>query len=65
MTDIKTHIGFQEAQIALRVNNSVYNGDLSQLKTLIRAGADPNAKFFDGRSPLVCFLIFSSKKLMN
>ncbi|KAL4577955.1 hypothetical protein LXL04_014070 [Taraxacum kok-saghyz] len=52
VTDIKTHIGFQEAQIALRVNNSVYNGDLWQLKTLIRAGADPNAKFFDGRSPL-------------
>ncbi|CAH1436932.1 unnamed protein product [Lactuca virosa] len=50
--DIKTHIGFQDAQLSLRVNISVYNGDLFELKSLIRAGADPNKKLFDGRSPL-------------
>lgn len=55
VTDIKAHIEIQEEQLALRVNGSVYNGDLSQLKSLIRAGADPNKKNFDGRSPLVCF----------
>lgn len=56
--DIKTHIGFQDAQLSLRVNISVYNGDLFELKSLIRAGADPNKKLFDGRSPLVCLLTF-------
>lgn len=52
VTDIKVHIGLQEAQLELRVNSSVYNGDLYQLKSLIRAGADPNKTNFDGRSPL-------------
>ncbi|KAL4577960.1 hypothetical protein LXL04_014075 [Taraxacum kok-saghyz] len=52
VTDIKVHIGMQEAELALRVNSSAYNGDLSQLKSLIRAGADPSIKDYDGRSPL-------------
>ncbi|CAI9272031.1 unnamed protein product [Lactuca saligna] len=52
LRDIKTHIGFQDAQLALRVNISVYNGDLFELKSLIRAGANPNKTLFDGRSPL-------------
>ena len=56
-SEIKAHIETQEAQLALRLNNAAYNGDLFQLKALIRAGADPNKKNFDGRSPLVCFIL--------
>ncbi|PWA51284.1 potassium channel, voltage-dependent, EAG/ELK/ERG, Ankyrin repeat-containing domain protein [Artemisia annua] len=52
VSEIKAHIEIQEAQLALRLNNAAYNGDLTQLKNLIRAGADPNKKNFDGRSPL-------------
>nr|XP_043633868.1 potassium channel SKOR-like [Erigeron canadensis] len=52
VTDITVHIGMQEAELALRVNSSAYNGDLSQLKSLIRAGADLNKTDYDGRSPL-------------
>ncbi|XP_022869416.1 potassium channel SKOR-like [Olea europaea var. sylvestris] len=51
-SDITLHIGKQEAELALRVNSASYNGDLYQLKGLIRAGADPNKKDYDGRSPL-------------
>lgn len=51
-TDITLHIGKQEAELALRVNSSAYHGDLYQLKGLIRAGADPNKRDYDGRSPL-------------
>lgn len=53
-SDITFHIGKQEAELALRVNSSAYYGDLYQLKSLIRAGADPNKKDYDGRSALVC-----------
>lgn len=53
-TDITLHIGKHEAELALRVNSSAYYGDLYQLKSLIRAGADPNKKDYDGRTPLVC-----------
>ncbi|PWA53533.1 Ankyrin repeat-containing protein [Artemisia annua] len=52
VSEIKAHIELQEAQLALRLNNAAYKGDLSRLKSLIRAGADPNKKNFDGRTPL-------------
>ncbi|KAI3715563.1 hypothetical protein L6452_22549 [Arctium lappa] len=42
--DITTHIGMQEAELALRVNSSAYNGDLAQLKSLIRSETGPNKK---------------------
>ena len=32
-------IGRQESELALRVNNAAYHGDLYQLKSLIRSGA--------------------------
>ncbi|KAL7094338.1 hypothetical protein ACP275_11G097300 [Erythranthe tilingii] len=51
-SDITFHIGKQEAELALRVNSAAYYGDLYQLKTLIRSGADPNKKDYDGRSAL-------------
>ncbi|GMI92012.1 STELAR K+ outward rectifier [Hibiscus trionum] len=51
-SDISFHIGRQEAELALRVNCAAYNGDLYQLKSLIRAGADPNKTDYDRRSPL-------------
>ncbi|KAM0057367.1 putative cyclic nucleotide-binding domain, potassium channel, voltage-dependent, EAG/ELK/ERG [Helianthus debilis subsp. tardiflorus] len=51
-TDITLHIGKHEAELALRVNSATYYGDLYQLKSLIRAGADPNKKDYDGRTPL-------------
>ncbi|KAG9137578.1 hypothetical protein Leryth_019769 [Lithospermum erythrorhizon] len=51
-SDITSHIANQEAELALKVNNAAYNADLQQLKSLIRAGADPNNKDYDGRSPL-------------
>ncbi|XP_043719282.1 potassium channel KOR1-like isoform X2 [Telopea speciosissima] len=67
-SDITLHIGQQEAELALRVNNAAYQGDLYQLKKLIQAGANPNKIDYDGRSPLhlaasrgyediTCFLI--------
>ncbi|GER27272.1 potassium channel SKOR family protein [Striga asiatica] len=51
-TDITFHIGKQEAELALRVNSAAYYGDLYQLKSLIRSGADPNKKDYDGRLAL-------------
>ncbi|XP_042483218.1 potassium channel SKOR-like isoform X1 [Macadamia integrifolia] len=51
-SDIALYIGKQEAELALRVNNAAYQGDLYQLKNLIQAGADPNKIDYDGRSPL-------------
>ncbi|MFQ6662898.1 hypothetical protein Gotur_030595 [Gossypium turneri] len=51
-SDISFHIGRQEAELALRVNCAAYNGDFYQLKSLIRAGADPNKTDYNGRSPL-------------
>ncbi|XWS18037.1 hypothetical protein CRYUN_Cryun32bG0007800 [Craigia yunnanensis] len=55
-SDISFHIGKQEAEIALRVNSAAYHGDLYQLKSLIRAGANPNKTDYDGRSPLVSIM---------
>ncbi|XVF86189.1 hypothetical protein PTKIN_Ptkin18bG0020200 [Pterospermum kingtungense] len=51
-SDIAFHIGKQEAELALRVNCAAYHGDIYQLKSLIRARADPNKTDYDGRSPL-------------
>ncbi|KAL0430484.1 UNVERIFIED_CONTAM: Potassium channel SKOR, partial [Sesamum radiatum] len=51
-SDITFHIRKQEAELALRVNCAAYYGDLFQLKSLIRSGADPNMKDYDGRSAL-------------
>ncbi|XP_043695899.1 potassium channel SKOR-like isoform X2 [Telopea speciosissima] len=52
-SDITFYIGKQEAELALRVNNAAYHGDLYQLKGLIQAGADPSKTDYDGRSPLL------------
>lgn len=51
-SDITSHIAKQEAELALKVNNAAFHGDLYQLKSLIRAGADPKKTDYDGRSPL-------------
>ncbi|KAG8383669.1 hypothetical protein BUALT_Bualt04G0037900 [Buddleja alternifolia] len=51
-SDITFHIAKQEAELALRLNSAAYYGDLYQLKSLIRAGADLNKTDYDGRSPL-------------
>ncbi|XP_042480826.1 LOW QUALITY PROTEIN: potassium channel SKOR-like, partial [Macadamia integrifolia] len=51
-SDLTFYIGKQEAELALRVNNAAYHGDLYQLKGLIQAGADPSNTDYDGRSPL-------------
>ncbi|KAG4402628.1 hypothetical protein GLYMA_02G243400v4 [Glycine max] len=51
-SDITFHLGKQEAELALKVNSAAFNGDMYQLKGLIRAGADPNKADYDGRSPL-------------
>ncbi|KAG4939215.1 hypothetical protein JHK85_045940 [Glycine max] len=51
-SDITFHVGKQEAELALTVNNAAFNRDLYQLKGLIRARADPNKTDYDGRSPL-------------
>ncbi|KAL2252506.1 UNVERIFIED_CONTAM: Potassium channel SKOR [Sesamum indicum] len=50
--DITFHIRKQEAELAVKVNCAAYYGDLYQLKSLIRSGADPNLKDYDGRSAL-------------
>ncbi|KAH6837532.1 STELAR K+ outward rectifier [Perilla frutescens var. hirtella] len=51
-SDITFHIGKQEADLALRVNSAAFYGDLYQLKSVIRSGADPNKKDYDGRTAL-------------
>lgn len=52
------HIGKQEAELALKVNSAAFQGDIYQLKSLVRSGADPNKTDYDGRAPLVCFNLF-------
>lgn len=54
-SDITFHIGKQEADLALRVNSAAFYGDLHQLKSVIRSGADPKKKDYDGRTALVLF----------
>ncbi|KAI0523222.1 hypothetical protein KFK09_005616 [Dendrobium nobile] len=51
-SDITLHIGRQESELALKVNNAASHGDLHHLKGLIRAGADPKKTDYDGRSAL-------------
>lgn len=51
-SDITFHIGKLESELALKVNRAAYDGDMYQLKSLIRAGADPKKTDYDGRSPL-------------
>jgi CRP-like cAMP-binding protein len=51
-SDITFHISKQEAELALKLNSAAFYGDLYQLKSLIRAGGDPNKTDYDGRSPL-------------
>ncbi|XP_020146300.1 potassium channel KOR1 isoform X2 [Aegilops tauschii subsp. strangulata] len=51
-SDITFHIGKQEEELTLRVNNAAFYGDLHQLTGLIRAGANPKNTDYDGRSPL-------------
>uniref|UniRef100_A0A453R9Q5 Uncharacterized protein n=1 Tax=Aegilops tauschii subsp. strangulata TaxID=200361 RepID=A0A453R9Q5_AEGTS len=55
-SDITFHIGKQEEELTLRVNNAAFYGDLHQLTGLIRAGANPKNTDYDGRSPLVRIL---------
>lgn len=52
-SDIASHIGKQESELALKVNNAAYHGDLYQIKNLLNAGADMNKTDYNGRSPLV------------
>ncbi|CAM6092005.1 unnamed protein product [Calypogeia fissa] len=42
----------QEAELALRVNNASYQGDLVQLKQLVKEGAVVVRADYDGRTPL-------------
>lgn len=58
-SDITFHISKQEAELALKLNSAAFYGDLYQLKSLIRAGGDPNKTDYDGRSPLVRSYSFS------
>ncbi|XP_042398205.1 potassium channel KOR1-like [Zingiber officinale] len=51
-SDITFHIGKQEAEIALRVNNAASYGNLNHLKGLVRGGADPKKTDYNGCSPL-------------
>jgi potassium channel len=52
-SDITFHIGKLESDLALKVNRTAFDGDMYQLTSLIRAGADPKKTDYDGRSPLV------------
>lgn len=59
------HIGKQEAELALKVNSAAFQGDIYHLKSLIRAGADPNKTDYDGRSPLVCLFAYLASSPRN
>ncbi|KAL5675875.1 hypothetical protein ACJX0J_012006, partial [Zea mays] len=51
-SDIAYLISRQEAELVLGVNNAAYHGDLSRLKGLVSAGADPSKPDHDGRTAL-------------
>ncbi|XP_056682346.1 potassium channel SKOR-like isoform X2 [Spinacia oleracea] len=51
-SDIASHITQQESELALKVNNAANHGDLYQLKSLLKAGADLNKTDYNERSPL-------------
>ncbi|XP_042038952.1 potassium channel SKOR-like isoform X2 [Salvia splendens] len=50
--DIMVQVSKQRAALILRVHNAVFDGDLYQLKSIIRSGADPNMKFYTGETAL-------------
>lgn len=52
-SDIASHIAKQESELALKVNNAAYHGDLYQLKSSLKAGADLKKTDYNGRTPLV------------
>ncbi|KAI3780235.1 hypothetical protein L2E82_10206 [Cichorium intybus] len=51
-SDVTLHIAKHEAELALRLNSAVYNGDSYRVRRLVAAGLDPNKTDYDGRSPL-------------
>ena len=53
----------KKADLALKVNSASFNGDMYQLRGLIRAGVDPNKEDYDGRSPLVMLATVGSSGL--
>ncbi|KAL2898579.1 Potassium channel SKOR [Bienertia sinuspersici] len=51
-SDIASHIEKHESEIALKVNNAAYYGELNQLKNSLNAGADLKKTDYNGRSPM-------------
>ncbi|KAL2644033.1 hypothetical protein R1flu_011620 [Riccia fluitans] len=51
-TDITFLVAKQQAELALMVNNAAFQGDITQLKHLVKAGAVADRADYDGRTPL-------------